>query len=206
MRGVRGCWILAAVALWGCGKPVTPSAAKPEEPPSGAALARAGWSARVGSGMGLYVSARTQRIWLIDGGKAVGSYPCSTAVRGLGQVEGSRQTPLGWHVVAEKIGDGLPIGAVFRERQFTGEIWSGGVEDGHDRILTRIIWLRGTEPYLNTGPGVDSFSRYIYIHGTSGEDRLGTPASAGCIRMSNRDVIVVFDRVRTGTPVYIGAE
>jgi hypothetical protein len=168
-------------------------------------LAAAGWRDRVGDGLGLLVSVRQQRVWVIERGAAVGSFACSTAARGLGQAEGSRQTPVGWHVVADKIGEGLPVGAVFKERQFTGEIWRSGTDDGHDRILTRIIRLRGVEPYLNSGPGIDSYDRYIYIHGTSGEDRLGSPASAGCIRMSNRDVIALFERVATGTPVYISA-
>lgn len=185
---------------------MTESCKQLEGPPSAASLAAAGWGAKVGSGRGLYVSTRQQRIWVIEQDRALASYRCSTAARGLGQIEGSRQTPAGWHVIAEKIGAGLPAGAVFRERVFTGEVWEPGPDDEHDRILTRILRLRGTEPYLNAGPGIDSYERYIYIHGTSGEDRLGTPASAGCVRMSNQDVIELFERVSTGTPVYISPE
>jgi len=171
--------------------------------PTAEVLAKAGWARHVGDGLGLYISAGQQRLWVIEKGEVVGSYACSTAALGLGQVEGSRQTPVGWHVIAEKIGAGLPVGAVFKERQFTGEVWTPGPDDGHDRILTRILRLCGTEPYLNAGPGIDSYERFIYIHGTSGEDRLGSPASAGCIRMSNRDVIELFDRVATGTAVFV---
>ncbi len=197
-------WV-GVLLVSGCSQSMTHSDANRADGPTASALAASGWKSHVGDGAGLYVSTREQRIWLIERGVVVASYACSTAARGTGQVEGSRQTPLGWHVVADKIGAGLPVGAVLKERQFTGEIWTPAPDDGHDRILTRIIRLRGSEPYLNSGPGIDSYDRYIYIHGTSGEDRLGTPASAGCIRMSNRDVIALFERVATGTPVYIAA-
>lgn len=169
-------------------------------------LAAHGWSEHVGDGRGLWVSVSRQRVVVIDGGRVEVEFRCSTAARGVGQREGTRQTPLGWHEVAEKVGDGLAEGAVLRDREFTGKVWQSGAPAEGDLILTRILRLRGIEPGRNAGPGVDSYARYIYIHGTSAEGELGRPASAGCVRMGNRDVIDLFDRVRVGTPVLITEE
>lgn len=166
-------------------------------------LATAEWPRLVGDSTGIWVCARDQRVYLIRTGDVLAVYTCSTSARGLGESEGSLKTPRGWHMVADKIGDGMPPGAVFRDRVFTGEIVTERRDDGRDCILTRIIRLQGLEPGLNAGGGADSYDRYIYIHGTSAEDRIGTPASAGCIRMCNDDVIDLFDRVPSGTPVLI---
>ncbi len=169
-------------------------------------LERYDWPRRVDDRLGLWVSVGRQRLVGVEGGRVAFEYVCSTAANGVGQAEGSRCTPLGWHEVAERIGDGRPSGAVFRDREFTGEVWSSGSADGRDLILTRILRLRGLESGRNAGPGVDSYDRYIYIHGTPAEERLGRPASAGCIRLSNRDVMAVFERVPSGTPVLITAD
>jgi hypothetical protein len=176
-------------------------AALPADAP--ARLEAAGWSKRVGDMPGIWVSESEQRAYLLRGREVLATYACSTATRGLGEAEGSLRTPRGWHVVLDKIGDGMPPGAVFRDRIFTGEIVIARRDDGRDRVLTRIMRLQGLEPGLNAGPGVDSYDRYIYIHGTSAEDRIGSPASAGCIRLCNDDVIELYDRVPSGTLVLI---
>jgi hypothetical protein len=162
-----------------------------------------GWQRQVGAGLGLWVSANWQRLVGIQGGIVRFAYSCSTAAKGVGNQEGSNQTPPGWHEIAERIGDGLPEGAVFNERKYTGRVWTGDAPTERDFVLTRILWLRGREPGINVGKGVDSHERYIYIHGTPAEGKIGTPASMGCVRMRNREVIELFDRAPTGTPVLI---
>jgi hypothetical protein len=126
------------------------------------------------------------------------SYSISTSKFGLGSEPGSLKTPLGWHVIAQKIGDELPIGAVLRARKWTEAVWSP--EDPYqmdeDLVLSRILWLDGLESFNRT-----SFERYIYIHGTNQEYLIGTPASHGCVRMKNQDVIELFDKIAVGTKV-----
>lgn len=133
-------------------------------------------------------------------------YPVSTAKNGPGEQQDSECTPRGQHIIAEKIGTGCPVGTVFVSRQPTGEIYSPQLkekEPERDWILTRILWLRGEESGFNHGAGVDSYNRYIYIHGSPDDVVMGTPGSRGCIRMRNRDVIELFDLVDAGTPVNI---
>ncbi len=166
-------------------------------------LADAGWGERVGEGLGLWVSVERQALFGIEHGLVKFGYRCSTAARGTGNRVDSNQTPLGWHEIAEVIGNGLPEGAVFSERKYTGKVWKPGEVTEKDLILSRILWLRGLEPGRNAGPGVDSYARYIYIHGTPAEDKLGTPASMGCVRLSNKDVIHLSERVKVGTRVLI---
>jgi L,D-transpeptidase YbiS len=206
---VAGGWVV--VPLVGCMQPVGPDGNRNPSPErldetAQSVLARCGWSERVGDGLGLWASIARQRLYGLRRGRVDFVYFCSTAANGAGQEEGSFCTPLGWHEIADKIGTGLPTGAVLRDRQFTGEIWSPGDDEGRDRILTRILWLRGLEPGRNAGPGLDSYERYIYIHGTSAESRLGAPASYGCIRLSNADVKRLFDEVGVGTRVLITAD
>jgi L,D-transpeptidase catalytic domain len=166
-------------------------------------LESVGWHERVGTGLGLWVTARWQRLIGIEDGVVRFVYPCSTAAKGLGNEDGSNQTPLGWHQIVERIGDGLPEGAVLSERKFTGRVWQPGQVTEKDFVLTRILWLRGLERGINLGGGVDSHERYIYIHGTPAEGKIGEPASMGCVRLKNRDVISLFDDVGNGTPVLI---
>ena len=112
----------------------------------------------------------------------------------------------GKHVVRAKIGDGQPEGDVFRASRSTGEIYSAELareHPGRDWVLTRILWLSGTEVGKNRLGSVDSMRRYIYIHGTPYSDKLGEPASLGCIRMGNDDVVELFDLVPLGTVVEI---
>jgi hypothetical protein len=129
-------------------------------------------------------------------------FPVSTARNGTGNREGSNKTPTGIHRIIEKIGDGAQEGTIFRSRQAIGEIWYPGLTE-ENLILTRILRLRGIEEGINSGPGVDSYDRYIYIHGTNQEIQIGTPISHGCICMKNRDIITLFDMIGEDTLVVI---
>jgi lipoprotein-anchoring transpeptidase ErfK/SrfK len=124
------------------------------------------------------------------------SWPVSTSRFGLGFEPGSFKTPTGSFMVAEKIGDGAPLWAEFKSRQPTGGISeSGGDQDG---ILTRILWLSGLD-----AENANTSDRYIYFHGTNREDLIGTPASHGCIRLRNADIMELFDLVPEGVRVVI---
>lgn len=136
-------------------------------------------------------------------------FPVSTALNGAGEAEGSYCTPRGRHRIAQKIGADLPLLAVFNARVATGEIWTPELnvaEPDRDWILSRILWLEGMEPGKNLGGEVDSYKRYIYIHGTNEEPKIGTPVSHGCIRMRNADVATLFDTVSVGTLVTISED
>lgn len=137
---------------------------------------------------------------LLEDGKPLATYPVSTSKFGLGDAPGTRATPLGNLEIARKIGDGAPSGAVFKDRRRTGEIVPPD-SPGRDPIVTRILWLRGTE-----GQNARAFSRYIYIHGTPEERNIGIPASYGCIRMRSRDIIQLYDVVGSGARVTIATE
>lgn len=144
------------------------------------------------------ISIDEQRLRLHSGDSVLKSYVVSTAARGAGELLGSEQTPRGRHEIRSMIGDGEPPGAVFVGRRPTGEIYTpelAAAEPDRDWILTRILWLRGMEPGRNRLGDVDSMRRHIYIHGTNEESALGRPCSHGCIRMSNDDVIELFDWV-----------
>jgi len=160
------------------------------------------WTERVGVGRGLWLSVAEQRLHLVEGGRSVRNWPCSTSRHGIGTRSGSHRTPDGWHEIADRIGAGAPPGTVFEERRPTGRVWRGGEED-RDLILTRILRLRGCEEGRNRGGVVDSYDRFIYLHGTNAESALGQPASIGCVRLSNADVVEVFDLAPEGTPLLI---
>ncbi|MCZ0954889.1 MAG: L,D-transpeptidase [Rhodospirillaceae bacterium] len=154
------------------------------------------------------VSLEGQRLELMDGRTVLKSYSVSTSKHGAGEKAGSYRTPRGRHVVHSMIGAGEPAGTVFRGRRKTGEIYSEELvlqHPGRDWVLTRILWLSGTEAGRNCGGDVDTLRRYIYIHGTPYADALGAPASIGCIRMSDDDVIELYDLVSPGTVVDIEA-
>ena len=139
-------------------------------------------------------------------GIAVATYRVSTALNGPGEIEGSGCTPRGRHVVRARIGNRAPSGAVFRGRRPTGEVWTPELAarfPERDWILSRILWLSGCEPGRNRLGAVDTMRRYIYIHGTPDDQPMGVPLSHGCIRMRNRDVIELFERVPVGTDVDI---
>lgn len=142
------------------------------------------------------VSVAEQRLDLCNGDTPIASYPISTSKFGLGAEPDSYRTPLGHFRIAEKIGANAEPGMIFRGRRPTGEIAEPGGKDDH--VLTRILWLDG----LDAG-NANTRERYIYIHGTNQEELIGTAASHGCVRMRNADIIKLFERVETGTPVEI---
>jgi len=150
----------------------------------------------------LVVSIEQQALFVCANGGIFERYDCSTSRFGNGCRENSLKTPLGMHRICEKYGAGAPAGRVFRDREDTGEHWDHS-KTGDNLILTRILRLEGLEAGINKGPGIDSYERYIYIHGTGREDLIGTPLSHGCVCMRNHDVIRLFDTVTEGTLVYI---
>jgi hypothetical protein len=129
------------------------------------------------------------------------TYVISTSRFGVGQQKDSRRTPLGLHRVAEKFGDGLPPGAIFKGRIIVGQITK---DDSNANIAHRILWLDGLEPGFNHGNEVDSYSRYIYIHGVGDESTLGQPASQGCIHMTADDLLPLYDQLTINSLVWIG--
>ena len=154
----------------------------------------------------LRIGLQSQRLECGRGSAVICEYQVSTARLGAGEENGSQMTPRGMHVVRARIGAGLPLGAVLVGRRPTGEIWSPQLmrsQPDRDWILSRILWLSGTEVGHNRLGRVDSMRRYIYIHGTPDTEPMGQPASHGCIRMRNEDVVDLFDRVTAGTPVNI---
>ncbi|MGA8260635.1 MAG: L,D-transpeptidase [Arenicellales bacterium] len=157
--------------------------------------------------MRLDVSLSRQRMQLLDErGEVLETYEVSTARNGPGERDGSECTPRGAHRIRARIGAGCPVNTVFRGRRPTGEIYSPELRrrfPERDWILTRILWLSGLEPGFNRLGGVDTMRRYIYIHGAPDEDPMGVPGSHGCIKMRNRDILELFDRVPAGTPVAI---
>lgn len=152
--------------------------------------------------------ARQQLQLLDDDGQVLRDWPVSTAANGAGEAAGSYRTPRGRHLVRARIGAGAPLNAVFAGRRLTGEIYTpelGAAQPERDWILTRILWLSGTEPGFNRLGECDSMRRYIYIHGTPDEGFEQAPRSHGCIRMRNADVAELFDLVPAYTPVEIVA-
>ncbi len=157
--------------------------------------------------MRMVVSIGSQRLDLFgDDGACIRRYRVSTARNGAGERNGSGCTPRGHHVVRARIGGAQPARAVFVGRRPTGEQWSSALAQQHpgrDWILSRILWLSGTERGRNRLGSCDSMRRYIYIHGTPDTEPMGEPRSHGCIRMRNEEVIELFDLVSVGTPVDI---
>lgn len=154
----------------------------------------------------LVVDISSQRLCHFRHGNLRKCYPVSTSRFGIGSVAGSNRTPLGMHYVRRRIGGDASSGSIFRGRVNIGKIAS--IEGrpratGKDYVTSRIMWLSGLDQGLNKGPGVDSYSRYIYIHGTHEEGLIGRPASHGCIRMRNADVIELFDQIPLKTLVWI---
>jgi lipoprotein-anchoring transpeptidase ErfK/SrfK len=145
----------------------------------------------------IVISARDQKLALIEKGKVVALYPVSTSKYGLGDGRGTWRTPLGEMEIAQKIGDGALPGTVFKDRRKTGEVVAVNAP-GRDPIVTRIMWLRGREPQ-----NANAFARDIYIHGTPEERNIGKPVSYGCIRMRSVDVIQLYDFVGRGAQVSI---
>ncbi len=148
------------------------------------------------------VNVARQSLTHVQGPNRFKQYRISTSRFGIGNRENSLMTPRGLHRIAEKYGHDAPKGRVFRDRLDTGEDWPIG-EPGENLILTRILRLEGLEEGTNRGQGIDSFERYIYIHGTNNERSIGLPASHGCVCMKNDDIIELFDSVLEGTIVFI---
>lgn len=152
------------------------------------------------------ISIPEQRLDLLDGGAVAASYPVSTARNGPGEQRGSGCTPRGWHRIRIKIGAGLPINAVLTGRRPTGEIYGQELAARYperDWILSRILWLTGLETGFNRGGNCDTLRRFIYLHGCPDTAPMGVPLSHGCIRMRNREVLELFERVDAGDRVWI---
>ncbi|MBL6663852.1 MAG: L,D-transpeptidase [Flavobacteriales bacterium] len=154
----------------------------------------------------LFVSVKEQKMYHIVENTIVKEYHVSTAKKGVGNQKNSDMTPHGLHYIKEKHGDKTPQNGRMIGRVFYGQIatiYSDTTSSKTDDITSRILWLSGMEKDINKGGNVDSYSRYIYIHGTSEEGKIGTPASHGCIRMLNTDVIELYAKIKIGVKVLI---
>lgn len=138
-------------------------------------------------------------------GELVRAYTISTSRRPPSNIKGSLGTPRGLHEIAERIGAGHAPGMVFKSRIPTGQHYTEipGWENETNLITTRILWLRGLEPGVNRGGDVDTYDRYVYVHGTNHEQRIGEPLSSGCVLMRNLDIIELYEDVRAGDQVLI---
>lgn len=159
----------------------------------------------------ILVNTQNQTLSIFCGKDLVEEFYVSTAKNGIGQLENSYCTPIGHHIIADKIGENCPINSVFVARRPTGEIYDenlGKKYPDRDWILTRILWLKGTELGKNLGKTMDgkscdTYGRYIYIHGTPDSEPMGVPMSHGCIRMRNLDMIKVYQYAFVGMRVEI---
>lgn len=153
----------------------------------------------------LHISIADQALYGFRQSQLQLTLPVSTALNGVGEKANSNCTPRGMHKVRAKIGADFPLNAVLRGRRWTGEIWSEALAKEHhhrDWILTRILWLSGCEKGFNRLGEVDTFRRYIYLHGTPDTELMGIPASHGCIRLHNADMITLFEL----TPLYCSVQ
>ena len=142
------------------------------------------------------ISIHDQLLTVKRGDETLRSYPVSSSRFGLGTEEGSMKTPTGRFRIAEKIGGSAPSGTVFQSRV---PLKPGDpFPPSEDLVMSRILWLDGLEEH-----NANTRQRFIYIHGTKHEDKIGSPASPGCVRMRNADVIDLFDLVDEDTPVVI---
>lgn len=154
----------------------------------------------------LTVQISKQILFVQNKAEILQEYAISTAKNGAGELFGSEKTPRGWHIIRAKIGKDAPVNTVFVERRPTGEIYSSELKQqfpNRDWILTRILWLSGLEPGINRLGTVDTMRRYVYIHGTPDEVMMGVPGSRGCIRMRNKDLIELFEKITSGTRILI---
>lgn len=152
----------------------------------------------------IYINIPKQALSVLSGNRVLKTYLVSTSQYGVGSKSGSNKTPLGLHRIFSKIGRNVPVGGIFRRRRYTGKvakIFRKPRAERADQITTRILRLEGLEKGKNRGKDIDSFRRCIYIHGTPEEWLVGKPASHGCIRMKNKDIIELFDLVKRGTEV-----
>tara|TARA_B110000114_G_C14984379_1_gene353876 strand:+ start:47 stop:637 length:591 start_codon:yes stop_codon:yes gene_type:complete len=154
----------------------------------------------------IYVSIKKQKLYHIQLDRIIKEYTISSSVHGAGSMAGSNKTPTGLHSIKEKYGEKTPLNGIMIARVFHGNIatiYNDETKSKTDDITSRILWLEGLEKGSNKGKGIDSYNRYIYIHGTSEEGRLGKPASHGCIRMKNKEVIDLYKLLEVGTLVLI---
>ena len=154
----------------------------------------------------IFVSIKNQKMYYIENDKIINIFTISSSKYGTGNKSGSNKTPLGLHKIKSKHGAKTPKNGRMIGRSFKGEIakiYTDLSKSETDDITSRIFWLEGLEKGINNGSGIDSYKRYIYIHGTSEEGRLGLPASHGCIRMSNKEVIDLYRTIEVGTLVLI---
>jgi len=154
----------------------------------------------------IFVSIIAQKMYHIKENKIISKYVISSSVYGTGNKSGSNKTPLGLHKIKQKYGEETPINGRMIGRVFYGDIatiYTDDTKSKTDDVTSRILWLEGMETGKNKGQGIDSYKRYIYIHGTSEEGRLGKPASRGCIRMKNKEVIDLYKLIEVGTLVLI---
>lgn len=154
----------------------------------------------------LYISVKHQKMYVIENSSIIKKYYVSTAINGVGNQANSYKTPLGLHTVSRKIGDNVPLGGILESRVYNGKqatLYKDKTKADSDYVTSRILWLTGEEAGINKGRGVDSYNRFIYIHGTPEEGYIGVPASHGCIRMKNADVIELFDSIDEGIPLLI---
>lgn len=154
----------------------------------------------------IYVAAKRQKMYVIEKGDIVSTYMISTAKNGIGNKRGSKKTPEGLHRIAEKVGEGIPENTIISHKVATdekAEVILKPESTNLDLITTRVFHLKGMEDGKNAGEGCDSYNRGIFIHGTHEEGLLGKPASKGCVRMANKDVIELFENVEVGTFVVI---
>jgi lipoprotein-anchoring transpeptidase ErfK/SrfK len=154
----------------------------------------------------LYVGVERQKLFHFKGNKIINTFDISTSIYGAGSIAGSEQTPIGLHYIKSKHGHNVPLGGILQYKKYTGriaQIESKPECTGRDEITTRVMALAGLEDGINKGDPNDSFNRNIYIHGTAEEGLIGTPASHGCIRMRNEDVVNLFNSVDVGIHVLI---
>ncbi len=165
------------------------------------------WDKEVGTERGIWVSVKQQELNVIEKNKIIWQASCSTATKGTGEILGSEQTPRGWHQIVEKIGDQAPWGQIFRNREPAG-IWDKSQITDESLVLTRILRLNGLEETKNKGNNkegeiVDTYKRFIYIHGTNKEELIGTPSSHGCICLTNDDIILLYNMTPLNTKILI---
>jgi lipoprotein-anchoring transpeptidase ErfK/SrfK len=154
----------------------------------------------------IYVGVKRQKIYIIKNNQVFLSYNVSTSKHGAGIINNSNMTPVGLHKIRNKIGDDIPENGIFKYRKYTGEIAeieNRPIKTGLDIISSRIITIEGLEPGLNKGKNIDSYERNIYIHGTNEEGLIGKPASHGCIRMKNQEIITLYKHINADQLIVI---
>jgi lipoprotein-anchoring transpeptidase ErfK/SrfK len=158
------------------------------------------------SGLWIHVIVSEQILYVLQDDSVIAQYPVSTSKYGIGNRANSFKTPIGWHRICSKIGSGEPLGMIFEGCRPSGqiaEIITDTTDVAADWITTRILRLEGLEPGINTGEGIDSYKRCIYIHGTHEEGLIGVPVSHGCIRLRNKDMLDLFEVINEKTLVKI---